>query len=122
MTFTLKRQGDVLLVAIDEVPPRARPLPREQERLVLAHGEATGHHHAIADRRAELFTTDDELVTVDEASELYLLVHGGDPVELVHEEHAPIPVEPGAYRVRRQREYRPPEPRRAPRSFRRVID
>jgi hypothetical protein len=52
------------------------------------------------------------LVPVDEAAELYLLVHGTDPVDLVHEEHATITIDPGVYRVQRMREYAPEAPRR----------
>jgi hypothetical protein len=112
MSFRLLRQGDVLLIPIDAVPGEARPVQREQGKVVLAHGEATGHHHAVEDERAELFAPDgSSFVSVDEARELYLLVHGDEPVELVHEEHATIELEPGAYLVRRQREY---QPRRSP--------
>jgi hypothetical protein len=111
MHFNLLRQGDLLLIPIDGVPTGARAVPREQSKAVLAHGEATGHHHAIADERAELLSPDGSaFVSVDEAAELYLLVHGDNPVELVHEEHAAIEVGPGAYLVRRQREYEPERP------------
>lgn len=96
------RQGDVLLVEVDSVPAEARPVPRENGRLVLAHGEATGHAHAIVEESAEL-------VTAEQAAELYLLVHGTSAVELVHDEHTTIPVPPGSYEVRRQREYTPEE-------------
>lgn len=107
------RQGDVLLVAIDHVPDGLTQLKRECGKTVLAHGEATGHHHAIADERAELLAPDGSaFVTVDEAAELYLLVHGTDTVDLVHQEHATIPIAPGAYRVVRQREYQPEQIRR----------
>jgi hypothetical protein len=98
------RQGDVLLVRVNGVPGKTSPVEREHGRVVLAHGEVTGHAHAIVDESAEL-------VSADEAAELYLLVHGGAPVDLVHEEHATIAVEPGEYKVVRQREYTPEENR-----------
>lgn len=104
------RQGDVLIVAIspDDVPRAAVPLKREGGKAILAHGEVTGHHHAILDPDVDLLTTDDDpLVTADEAAELYLLVHGTEPVELTHQEHETIVVDPGAYKVVRQREYSP---------------
>lgn len=103
------RQGDVLLVPIDELPAELQPVERENGRVILAHGEVTGHAHAIADDRAELFSdpTADGLISIDEAAELYLLVHGDEPVELVHDEHSTIAVEPGAYKRIRQREYAP---------------
>jgi hypothetical protein len=112
MTLSKKqyRQGDVLLVPIEDVPRGMRSVPLEHGRLVLAHGEVTGHAHAISAGRAELIgrTEDREkLVTAEQAVELYLLVHGDEPVQLVHEEHATIDVDPGRYRIVRQREYAP---------------
>ena len=94
------RQGDVLLVPVERVPEQVGPVAREEGRLVLAEGEVTGHAHVIEAERAEL-------VTAEGAAELYLLVHGTEPVELTHEEHSTLPVEPGAYRVVRQREFAP---------------
>ena len=41
------------------------------------------------------------------SSDRYLLVEGENPVLLVHEEHNPLPLSPGVYQVRRQREYVP---------------
>lgn len=107
------RQGDVLLIPVDEVPAKMAPVARENGRVILAHGEATGHAHAIVDERAELvgLAVDEELVTADQAAELYLMVHGDGPVDLVHDEHDTIPVEAGAYRVIRQREYAPEQNR-----------
>lgn len=96
----LIRQGDVLIVPVDNIPTAARPVKRENGRLVLAHGEATGHAHAIADEDAELVST-------EQANELYLLVHGLDPVSLVHDEHDTLTIAPGTYKVIRQREYSP---------------
>jgi len=98
------RQGDVLLVATKEIPD-AEPMKRSARGLVLAEGEATGHTHVITAETAEL-------VTADEAAELYLLVHGTEAVELTHDEHATVLVPPGTYEVRRQREYAPEEIRR----------
>jgi len=93
------RQGDVLLLEVACRPSDVRRVPREQGRLVLAHGEVTGHAHVIADAAAEL-------VTREQADELYLLVYG-DEVVLEHEEHDTIPLPAGSYRVIRQREYTP---------------
>lgn len=102
MTNTpLYRQGDILLAPIDIVPDGTYPIDAEDGRLILARGEITGHHHSITD------TADVELVTADEAAELYLLVHGSEPVALTHQEHATIELPPGNYRVVRQREYTP---------------
>jgi hypothetical protein len=93
------RQGDLLLVAIPAIPEDARPLPRDQGRIVLALGEATGHAHAIADPPATLLET--------ELHERFLRVLAAGGVLLRHEEHDPVLLPPGLYQVRRQREYVP---------------
>lgn len=104
------RQGDVLLVReYRDVPDGARPLPRTGGRVVLAEGEVTGHAHAIRSAGAAL---------LEAGEERYLRVTS--PVTLDHEEHAPIAVQPGIYRVVIQREYVPPEI--APSMTRRVVD
>jgi hypothetical protein len=43
----MARQGDVLVASIDEVPAKTSAVPKEAGRVVLAHGEATGHAHAF---------------------------------------------------------------------------
>ncbi len=103
------RQGDVLLLAVDQLPDGASPEPRSG-RIVLAEGEATGHAHAIEERDARTFTHD---------GERYLLTRS--VAQLVHEEHAPIEVPPGTWRVVIQREYVPPVATTAP-AWRRVVD
>lgn len=92
------RQGDVLVVRADDVPPTATLVTRESGRIVLAHGEATGHAHAIQDESATLYELD---------GERYLRVDSH--VTLRHEEHRPHVIEQGVYRVIRQREYTPQE-------------
>jgi hypothetical protein len=96
------RQGDVFLARIDELPDELRPVPRDAGRVVLADGDATGHAHAIADAGAELLTSGLE--------ERFLRIVN-DFATLTHEEHAPITLPRGAYRVVRQREYTPGAPR-----------
>jgi hypothetical protein len=93
------RQGDVLLVEVENAPSDATEVSRERGGLVLAHGEATGHAHVV-------WAPEAQLVTREQADELYLLVYG-DEVLLEHEEHDPIPLPAGHYRVLRQREYTP---------------
>ncbi len=106
------RQGDVLLVAVDALPEQAQPEPR-RSRIVLAEGEVTGHAHAIEEREARTFTHD---------GQRYLLAKS--KAQLIHEEHAPIEVPPGAYRVVIQREYEPDPVRSVTPSqqWRRVVD
>jgi hypothetical protein len=92
----LIRQGDLLLVPVEELPRSLRDSDRG--RLVLAEGEATGHAHVVDDERATLHRG---------WWETYLQVEGSQPVLLLHEEHDPLAVAPGLYEVRRQREYEP---------------
>ncbi len=90
------RHGDVLIAPIESVPANARL----REGLILAQGEITGHAHRVeTDSRAEL---------LEAGPELFLRVLGS-PARIVHEEHRPIELPPGSYRVWRQREFDPSE-------------
>lgn len=95
--MTIYRQGDVLITACEEIPAGAAEIEREGGRIVLAHGEATGHAHAIREPDARLLTQD---------GRVFLDLSAG-PAVVVHEEHAPIELPAGSYRVIRQREYQP---------------
>lgn len=90
------RQGDVLLIPVSEVPRGATIIPNEIEgRVVLAYGEATGHHHSLRAATAKLF---------DHDRKRYLLA---EPQALLeHQEHGHIALN-GAYLVVRQVEYTP---------------
>ena len=94
------RQGDVLLVKVDALPDGA--VAQEVDgRIVLAYGEVTGHAHAVGLEGAMLYKSNGEdLLKVHKAT------------ALVHEEHSPIALDPGVYKVVRQREYTPQEIRR----------
>lgn len=95
---TIVRQGDVMLERIDKLPAELKKQPPVNGRVILAYGEVTGHHHSIDADAADWWKVDnepDQFVTVKE------------PTELVHQEHSAIPLAPGNYRVRRQREYSP---------------
>jgi hypothetical protein len=94
------RQGDVLIRRIGKLPKAIGPEVARDERgrVVLAAGEATGHHHAIEAREARLFRNEGSNIC-----HLWL----GEPAVLGHEEHAAISLPAGAYEVIRQREYSP---------------
>lgn len=47
MTEKQYRQGDVLLRRVEALPANVRPKQSDEERIVLAYGEVTGHAHAI---------------------------------------------------------------------------
>ena len=92
------RQGDVLLVRVDEIPIGLKPLSRRGERIVLALGEVGGHAHAILSPHAVGFGRSGQ------TEPAYLVVEA-ETVDLEHEEHATICIPRGVYRVVRQREY-----------------
>lgn len=93
------RQGDVLIQEAGDIPNDAF----ERNDLVLAEGELTGHAHRIADRAtAQLY---------QRGADLFLRVTAGRAI-LVHEEHGPVELDRGVYRVWRQREYAPTSMRR----------
>lgn len=104
MNKQLYRQGDVLIIPVDQIPSKTKIVGRENGLVILAHGEVTGHHHAIHDRHAQL-------VTSQQADELrmWLSITADEPVALTHQEHDTIMLPPGRYEVRRQREYSPEE-------------
>lgn len=100
------RQGDILIVATTHIPTNLNPVSRENGRVVLAHGEVTGHAHCIdADDTAVMFLETD----VAEMADRFLRVE--QEVQIVHDEHDTITLPPGDYVVRRQREYTPEAPR-----------
>jgi hypothetical protein len=91
------RQGDVLLTRVERMPKGLTPVPLEAGRVVLAHGEVTGHAHAIDGEVAALFERSGI------GGERYIDVKA--PANLVHEEHGTVALEPGIYAVTRQREH-----------------
>ena len=97
MNRPIVRQGDVLLIPVDRVPAQSRPVAHPTGRATLALGEATGHAHVVLG---------DQRVALREwQSDRYVVLARN--AQLVHEEHAAIPLRPGAYRVVVQREYAP---------------
>jgi hypothetical protein len=93
------RQGDVLIEEIDSIDAGLEMKPAG-ERVILAEGEATGHHHSVQ-------TTDSDLFGEDVNGVKFLNLCK-DSV-LTHQEHGPINLGAGTYRVTRQREYSPEE-------------
>jgi hypothetical protein len=91
MTRRMARQGDLLFLAIDDLPKGLKL----QDDNVIVRGEATGHAHRL------------------QVGQVYRDVQGMQflkvqtPTQVVHEEHHPISLEPGYYQVVHQREYTP---------------
>ena len=94
------RQGDVLLTVM-EVPATGKEVPRENGRIVLAHGEATGHAHSIASLDVKLLMDEKTLAR-------HLDTRGEKRPILDHEEHEALRLPAGkTIEVRQQREYHP---------------
>lgn len=111
------RQGDVLIERVAEIPSTAQKQEMSR-RVILAHGEVTGHHHVLetddpADwwKQGEISTANQTPTTL--AGELFVSLP--KTASVTHPEHATIELPPGNYRVTRQREY-------APGAVRRVCD
>ena len=106
------RQGDVLLIPIAPRDPdnvgrtrksgravKREDMPEVGKVVVLAHGEATGHHHHVKSRGA---------VMRQYGRRRRILHVGHEGASLEHQEHSPIALAPGRYEVVRQTEYTPP--------------
>ncbi len=98
--MSIFRQGDVLIRRIDAIPHGARDVT-PKGRIVLAHGEVTGHAHAIAEGEAREFTM------ADAAGAVRRFLRVASEATVRHEEHADIPLSPGIYEIVQQREYSP---------------
>jgi len=93
------RQGDVFLRAVEMIPPRARPVRPEGDRVVVARGELSGHAHAFAAAEAMMYRQ-------ARTGRVFLQV-AETGARLQHEQHDPILLPAGHYEVLRQREYTP---------------
>lgn len=96
------RQGDVMIREVSSLPANAKAV-KNRGRIVLAHGEVTGHAHAIAVRDAKEFTMQDAAGVVKR------FLHVASCATVKHEEHAPIALPAGIYEIVQQREYTPEE-------------
>jgi hypothetical protein len=88
----MKRQGDLLIIKVKEIPRDAV----KKNNLILAEGEATGHLHEL--NLGEVYEKD---------GVLYFRAPEDKITTLNHPEHKAVSFEPGTYKVVRQREYAP---------------
>jgi len=84
------RQGDLLITPVKEIKGR------KQKDKIVAYGEGTGHTHQVVD--GDVYRTGK-----NGAKYLDLPVD----TKLVHDEHGPIDLPKGKYKVQQQREYKP---------------
>ena len=107
----LYAQGDLLIEQVVDTSPTGVICSASPDgAVVLAEGETTGHRHAIHDR--VVMFRDDGLAR-DIPAGLYVghVRVEGPTARLEHDEHDPITLPRGTYRVRRQRELEPKEAR-----------
>ena len=97
----LYRHGDVLIQETDEIPKKAKKVKGN----ILVEGEVTGHAHRLDPPGAFQILETPEFIYIDVTEE----------TNVVHEEHAPITLQKGKYKVWVQREY-------TPEAVRRVVD
>src|SRR5271154_2640060 len=100
-------QGDLLIERVPDVAPSgAVEENAEGAAMVLAEGEATGHRHAIRER-VTMFR--DDRLARDIPVGLYVghVQISSAYARVTHDEHAPLTLPRGIYRVRRQRELEP---------------
>ena len=116
------RQGDVQIQQVAALPSGSTPVEPEANRIVLAHGEVTGHAHAIYDHlispAAADEIADNAIARAQSKARLWLAPSGDrylqvdDTVTLRHEEHTEHVLPAGVYHLPLQVEYSPAELRR----------
>ncbi len=94
------RQGDVLIRRVRSMPENAKDVT-PNGRIVLAHGEVTGHAHAIAEGEAR------EMSYAEAGGIVRRFLKVVSEATVRHEEHAPIALPAGLYEIVLQREYSP---------------
>lgn len=95
------RQGDVLLTRIESLPADLEEVTPKSGRVVLQHGEATGHAHAFYDRGVKVFAPKG----APKGSRPTHLQVVKKTALLRHEEHSPASLPPGIYRMPTQVEH-----------------
>lgn len=89
------QQGDVIIEPADAMPADAKKVQARPRGFVLADGEVTGHAHVI-DKVADI-----EFVEKDGM----FYIRNEKPVTVRHEEHKPVTIPAGIWRVRGVQEY-----------------
>jgi|SRR5688572_6518529 len=92
------RQGDILFERIDVVDNSKIELDTK----VVALGELTGHSHSFEETSQVLLSKE-----IDEDVPTQLVVLEEKGARLEHQEHLPIQIPKGIYRIRREQSYNP---------------
>ncbi len=102
------RQGDVLIRQVRKRMPTGTDV-RERGRVILAHGEVTGHAHEVVAAAPSTDLAPPAQFFEEPDGRRFLFVERA--CVLTHQEHGTIALAPGSYEVIRQREYSPSEMR-----------
>src|SRR6266581_2091510 len=105
-TMNIIRQGDVALVRVKAIPVDTVEQSPTDNKVILALGEATGHHH----RFEFMDKTYNVRLYIAHDGARYLDV--STPANLLHEEHSTARVPKGKWLLPQQVEYTPAELRR----------
>lgn len=97
------RQGDILFIPVTEIPNND-PQRKIRKSGIIAQGEATGHHHRIAEADMAVAEIVEVGHTWDGRFDTYLSVtdHG---ISIVHEEHKTVTLPVGSYKIHQAREF-----------------
>ena len=88
------RQGDVLLIRVSHTKvDKKKRIKARNGKLILAEGEATGHHHSIPSSAGKMYAL---------ATGMALMIQRA--TTLTHQEHSAIDLPPGEYFVTTQRQ------------------
>jgi hypothetical protein len=102
-------QGDMLIEQVADNPkPAAKQIvkPDPDGSAVIGRGEVTGHRHRFAlEDKVTLFRDDALARNVPDTLYVGHIKVGAKGATLLHEEHDPIELPAGTYRIRRQREW-----------------
>lgn len=101
-------QGDIIFVRVKEIPKDAKI----KQDGVIAEGEQSGHFHKLktvvavkeGTRTEEIEKMTDGLVYEKNGD---LFVKANAPTTIVHNEHNPVVLPKGTYKIKRTREYTP---------------
>ncbi len=88
------QQGDIIIERIDSLPKGLKKLNHG----ILEEGEAAGHYHQLADYHPTK-------VAVYEDGDNNKFFQNVATMTLKHEEHAPVEIPRGIYRIRKVREF-----------------
>ena len=89
------RQGDVGIIQVSELPENILKNKAKATDVTLAYGEVTGHSHQLADPEKIVGYRDVKTPDLHPELEAFEVL---EAVALLHEEHAPITLQPGKYR------------------------